>query len=518
MLPSWALVICAIIPIIWLIISLAVLKMPGQRAIPIGLLITIGLAIFAFKMPIVDSLTAALQGITNGLWPIVYIIVAAVFTYNIVTRSGGMDTIKAMLSSVSNDKRILVLILAWGLGGFLEAIAGFGTAVAIPAGILAAFGMNPVLAAVICLVANTTPTAFGAIGLPVSTLAQVGGLDPLQLSLFVSLQLFLLIIIVPFILVFLAGAGLKGLKGVFGITLAAGLSFAIPQVIIAKFLGPELPAILGSLVTLGTVIFIASRMKKTDAGFDFKKNAGDAERPKLTVGKALTAWAPFILVFTFIILASPLVPPINQGLKSITTEISIYHGPGHSPLIVDWLGNPGTLIILATIIGGLIQKLTFGQIFQTLWKTIVQLRKSAVTVMTIVGLAKVMTYSGMIGSISTFLVATTGPVYPIIAPIIGALGTFITGSDTSSNILFGKLQVDAATSLGANPYWIASANMAGATAGKMISPQSISVATAATGMAGEEGNILKRVAKYCFVYVALICLVVYGVGLITHLV
>lgn len=508
--PEWMLVIVAIVPIVWLIVSLAILKIPGNVAVPVGLVGTLVLAMLFFKMPVDQALLAGLQGMANGIWPIVYIIVAAVFTYNVVTKSGGMQVIKDMLSGVSNDQRVLVLILAWGLGGFLEAIAGFGTAVAIPAGILAAFGMNPILAAVICLVANTTPTAFGAIGLPVSTLAQVTGLDPMNLSFVVTLQLSLLIIIVPFILVILTGGGFKALKGVTLITLVAGVSFALPQIVVAKFLGPELPAIIGSIITLASVILVAKLQKTKTTEYDFDKPAEAAE--KITLKQGLIAWAPFILVFALIILASPLVPPINHALNLVSTSIPIYNGPHATPLKIDWIASPGTLIIVATVIGGLIQKLKLGEIVKIFGQTIYQLRKSALTVITIVGLAKVMTYSGMINSISTFLVQTTGPVYPIIAPIIGALGTFITGSDTSSNILFGQLQVNAATSLGANKYWLASANMAGATAGKMISPQSISVATAAIGQVGQEGNILKRVAKYCFIYVILICFVVYGIG------
>ncbi len=168
-----------------------------------------------------------------------------------------METIKNMMTGVSSDKRILVLILAWGFGGFLEAIAGFGTAVAIPAGIMASLGFNPVSAAVMCLIANTTPTAFGAIGLPVTTLAQVTDLNVMQLSYTVSIQLFVLILIIPFVLVMLTGGGFKAIKGVFGITLISGLSLPVPQIFVAKFLGAELPAIVGSLICMGVTVLVA---------------------------------------------------------------------------------------------------------------------------------------------------------------------------------------------------------------------------------------------------------------------
>lgn len=500
----YVLFILALIPIIWLIVSLGVMKIPGHKACPVALVITLILSILVWKMPALDSFTGALEGIVMGLWPIVYIIIAAVFTYNLTTYSGSMETIKNMMTGVSSDKRILVLILAWGFGGFLEAIAGFGTAVAIPAGIMASLGFNPVSAAVMCLIANTTPTAFGAIGLPVTTLAQVTDLNVMQLSYTVSIQLFVLILIIPFVLVMLTGGGFKAIKGVFGITLISGLSFAVPQIFVAKFLGAELPAIVGSLICMGLTILVAKKFYNKE-----EKTAGAVKVPLKT---AFMAWLPFILVFVFIILCSSLFPFISEPLGSIKTSIPIYTGEGAKPYTFAWIACPGTLIILATYLGGLLQGLKFREISVVFGKTIKQMGKTAITVCSIVGLAKVMGYSGMITSIAMVLVAVTGSFYPLIAPIIGALGTFVTGSDTSANVLFGELQVQAAGSIGADPFWIAAANMAGATAGKMISPQSIAVATAATGLIGQEGKILTSTMKFCAVYVVIIGIVVFFGG------
>ncbi|HEY5537286.1 MAG TPA: L-lactate permease [Acetobacterium sp.] len=499
----------ALIPVAWLIISLGVLKIPGHKACPIALAITIVLSILVWKMPVVDSLTAALEGAAMAIWPIMLIIVAAVFTYNLVTYTGGMETIKKMMTSVSTDQRILVLLLAWGFGGFLEAIAGFGTAVAIPASILAALGFNPVFAAIICLIANTTPTAFGAIGLPVSTLAQVTGLNVADLSFTVTVQLFIMIVVIPFVLVMITGKGVKGLKGVFGITLLAGISFALPQVFVAKFLGSELPAVVGSVVSMAVIIFMAKVFHKD-------KVAKDA--PKIEIKTAIMAWLPFILVFVIIIMCSSLFPMINGFLAQIKTSIQIYTGPHGKPYTFLWLSTPGTLIIIACYLGGLIQGVKFSKITRLLGNTIKQMAKSAITIVAIVALAKVMSYSGMIGVIAAMLVMITGSYYPLIAPLIGALGTFVTGSDTSANVLFGGLQVEAARAIGVNPYWLAAANTAGATAGKMISPQSIAVATAATGIIGSEGEILRATMKFCAIYVVVIGLVVYfGAPLVTGL-
>jgi lactate permease len=502
--------VIALLPIIWLIFSLGVLKLPGAKACSIGLVLTLLLAIFAFKMSVINAVTASLEGIVMGIWPIVYIIIAAVFTYNVSTESGSMETIRKGLSGITSDKRLLVLIIAWGFGGFLEAIAGFGTAVAIPASILIAFGVEPILAATICLIANTTPTAFGAIGLPVTTLAQISGLDVRHLSYLATLQMLPLIVIIPFIMVALIGGGVKAIREVWLPTLAAGLAFGIPQIIVAKFLGAELPAIVGSLVCIVVVVLFARWQEKK------QPNQPEQKKDLPTVGQFTLATTPFILVFVFVMLASPLVPPLNHLLTGIKSSITIYTGSGAAPYVFNWISTPGTLIIIATIIGGLIQKLPFGKIIKILGQTAKQMIATLITVCAIVALAKVMGYSGMISIIAATLVALLGNLYPLIAPVIGALGTFVTGSDTSANVLFGSLQRQAASTLGDSTYWVVAANAVGATAGKMISPQSIAVASAATNLQGSEGAILKKSMTYFLGYLVIICLWIFVSGLVIN--
>ncbi|MBL4932655.1 L-lactate permease [Clostridium paridis] len=497
---NYVLFLIALLPIIWLMVSLGKLKIPGYKAIPIALVITIVLAVLVWKVSITNVFGATLEGFAMGLWPIMIVIIAAVFTYNLTLHTGGMDVIKKIMTSITTDKRILVLILAWGFGGFLEAVAGFGTAVAIPASIMVALGFEPVFAAVICLMANTTPTAFGAVGLPVSTLANVTGIQVAPLSYAVSMQLFALIIVVPIALVMITGKSVKAINGVLGISIVSGLAFAVPQVIVAKYLGAELPAILGSVVSMGATILWAKI---------FHKDKAQKNTEAIGFKKGLMAWLPFILVFSFILLASPLISAINGPLASIKTSIKLYHGVGGKPYTFQWITAPGTLIIIATYLAGFIQGFSFKEITKVLFKTIKQMSISFITILSIVALAKVMQYSGMIKSIAVVLVAITGPLYPLIAPIIGALGTFVTGSDTSANVLFGGLQVEAAKGLNLDPYWLAAANTVGATAGKMISPQSIAVATAATGLSGKEGTILNSTLKFCLVYVVVLGLIVF---------
>ena len=451
----------ACIPIVLLMIALGKLKIAGHKVCPIAFVITCLLAVLVWNMQVKDIFTAGLEGVALAIWPIMLVIVAAVFTYNLSIYTGSMEIIKKIMISVTNDKRILVLILAWGFGGFLESIAGFGTAVAIPASILSVLGFDPIFAAVMCLIANTTPTAFGAIGLPVITLSQVTGLDINELSYAATIQLAAMIIIIPFILVAITGKSIKAIKGVFGITLASGISFAIPQIFVARFIGAELPAVIGSVICMAVTIFMAKKF--------YSKNPNDKTHTELNFKKCIMAWLPFILVFLIIIICSPLFKVIYNPLASIKTSVLIYSGNGASPYTFSWIVTPGVLIVVATYIGGLLQGFKFKEISIVLLKTVKQMSKSAITIISIVALAKVMGYSGMIKSIADVLVNMAGGFYPIIAPVIGALGTFITGSDTSANVLFGQLQVQAANAIGVNEYWIAASNVMGTTAGKMIS-------------------------------------------------
>jgi lactate permease len=356
----YLLFIIAVIPILGLMIALGALKMPGHKAVPAALAVTIVLAILVWKMPISSALTATLEGAAMAIWPIILVIIAAVFTYNLSIYTKSMDVIKKMMTSVTTDKRILVLILAWGFGGFLEAIAGFGTAVAIPAGIMAALGFEPIFAAIICLIANTTPTAFGAIGLPVTTLAKVANIDVGPLSYNITLQLFPLIILLPIALVMITGKSVKAIKGVVGITLVSGISFALTQLLAAKFLGAELPAILGSVVCMTLTILTAKLFYKSSEA----KNA-----EKVSLKEGVLAWLPFILVFLFIMISSPLIPVIYKPLASIKTVAHIYQGAGATPYTFVWLASPGTLIIFATFIGGLIQGVKLGEIVKVLVNT-----------------------------------------------------------------------------------------------------------------------------------------------------
>jgi lactate permease len=495
--------VLALLPIIWLIVALTVLKIPGFKACVIALAIAFILAVFVFKMPLLNSVTAVLEGTALALWPIIIVIIAAIFTYNVCVATGKMDVIKKLLANVTNDKRVLVLIIAWGFGGFMEGMAGFGTAVAIPASMLWGLGFNPVFAAIVCLIANATPTAFGSIGIPTTTLAKITGLDVFQLSTNTVILLAILIVLTPFVLVFLTGKSKKSLKGIFAITLISGLSFLIPEFLVAKFLGAELPVVIGSVCSMLATVLAAKVFGKKDIDKEYCLER-KAENEKVTGKEAVTAFCPFILIFIFLLATSKLIAPLNELLALVKTSVHIYNGEGAAPYVFSWLTTPGVWIILAAIIGGKIQGASFKEMLIIFKNTCIQMSKTVVTIISIMATAKLMGYSGMIASISLVFVTYTGSFYPLFAPFLGSIGTFVTGSGTSSSVLFGGLQAETSNALHLNQAWITASNTAGAVTAKMISPQSIAIAVAAVGLQGKESVLLKGTIKYYVLFLAIV--------------
>lgn len=509
--------IFAFTPILWLIFCLGVFKLPSHLATLTGLLLSGAMAFFAFQMPVEQLFGAVAEGVIFALFPIIWVIVSALFVYNVTRKSKSMDTIKEMLTSISPDRRIQGLVLAFAFGGFLESVAGFGTAVAIPAAMMIAVGFEPFQAAVLCLIANTVPVAFGVLGVPVETLSQVSGLSLNTLGLFTSLQLFPFAVILPFILIFVITGSLSGIKGIFGLTLLSGLSFAGTQTITVLLIGPELAAVTGSLSAL-FVLIIAARIRSRDKSLQIWRFELDVpfvvstesseEKGEHRISKMIIAWIPYILILALIALTR--LVPAAQLLQEapFVIERQFYFGEGGKPLVISLLTSGGSILFMSAIFGGLIQGLSGKDLLSVLGATLQQTRRTIITVLSIVALAKVMTYSGMIGAIAVLIASGSGVMYPYIAPFIGMLGTFITGSDTSSNVLFGNLQKETALELKLDPEWITAANASGATAGKMISPQSISIAASVTGLTDMESKMLRFTLKYCLGYVVLMGVVV----------
>ncbi|MBP7401329.1 MAG: L-lactate permease [Clostridia bacterium] len=508
-------VFLATLPILVLILTLGVFRVPSWIASLGALALAALLAVLRFSMPVAGVLEASLEGVMLGLFPILWVIVSALFVYNTTLETGGMDRIRSMLSGLSPDRRVQGLLLAFAFGGFLEAVAGFGTSVAIPAGILVAMGFDPFRAAVVCLIANTVPVAFGVLGVPITTLAQVTGLATDRLSLFTALQLFPLAVLLPLVLVGVIAGGVKGIRGVTGLSIAAGAAFSLFQTVTAWAVGPELAAVVGSiaamLAILGWLRFRPVRSPWRFPGEDAETGASTpdgASRP--TVREALQAWSPYliVLVLVFAVRFLPFLSFLNES--PFTVSHQFYHGEGGKPMSFALATSAGTNLFIAAVAGGLIQGASFRRLVGVFAKTLRQCERTIATVLAIVALAKLMGYSGMVAGIASALASLAGGFYPLVAPFIGMVGTFITGSDTSANVLFGNLQRETAVRLGMDPVWLTAANAAGATLGKMISPQSISIAASATRLGKREGRLLGATFLYCLAFAVVMGVLVYA--------
>ena len=488
--------VLAIIPVLLLIVLMAFFKMPGDKSSIISLIVTMLIALFGFSFSADNLFYSFIYGALKAVSPILIIILMAIFSYNVLLKTEKMEIIKQQFASISTDKSIQVLLLTWGFGGLLEAMAGFGTAVAIPAAILISLGFKPIFSATVSLIANSVATAFGAIGTPVLVLAKETNLDVLHLSTNVVLQLSVLMFLIPLVLLFLTDSKIKSLPKNIFLALLVGSVSLISQYLAAKYMGAESPAIIGSILSIIVIVLYG----KLTASKEEK-----ARKSHLKVKDIMNAWSIYLLILFLIILTSPLFPGLRHTLENNwVTRISLPINSSTANYTISWLTHAGVLLFIGTFVGGLIQEL-----FAVLWNTVKQLKKTFITVICLVGLSTIMDTSGMIAVIATALATATGSLYPLFAPVIGCLGTFITGSDTSSNILFGKLQASVAGQIHVSPDWLSAANTVGATGGKIISPQSIAIATSAGNQQGKEGEILKAAIPYALVYVAITGLIVY---------
>lgn len=501
-------VFLSLLPILLLFVLMLGCKVAGHKSAFVTLIVALVLALFAPQAGFAPaSFTwhgvgwAAVEGMLKAVFPILLIILMAIYSYNVLLESRQIEIIQQQFTSLTDDRAVLVLLLVWGFGGLLEGMAGFGTAVAIPAAILISLGFKPLFSALVALIANSVPTAFGAVGVPVLTLAnEVGATTPeaiCDISVKAVLQLSPLMFAIPFVLLTLTDHRRRALGKNLLLALWVGAVSLAVQYLAARHLGAETPAILGSVAAIGAILVYVKLFAR-------RPNAATAERH--TAAERLRAWSVYLFILFFILLSGPLVPPVNGFLKThlVTHVVAPFH------FQFGWLSNAALMLLLGTVAGGLVQGVSPRRLLLLLGRTAVGLRKTTVTIISLVTLASVMNYSGMIGEMASALAAATGDYYPLFAPLIGAVGTFVTGSDTSSNILFAKLQVNVAHHLGyADPNWLAAANTAGATGGKIISPQSIAIATAACHLPDRDGDILRAALPYALGYILLTGLVVY---------
>ncbi|MBK8892133.1 MAG: lactate permease LctP family transporter [Dechloromonas sp.] len=500
----------AAIPILFLFWALAIKRMKGHFAAMGGTGLAVLIAVLVFKMPVDLAALATLYGGAFGLFPVCWIVITALFIYNMSVKTGQFEVIKNSLASISDDRRLQALLIAFSFGAFIEGAAGFGTPVAITAAMLAGLGFNPLYAAGICLLANTAPVAWGAIGIPIVVGGQVSGIPDFALSQMVGRTLPIVSIFIPLYLVVLMAGWKKGLE-VWPACLVSGGSFAIAQFFSANspLTAPLLPDLVASITSIiCTVAFLKIWHPKESWHFpDEPKSEGKAAL-RFTGGQIFRAWAPFIILSLFVCAWG--IKPVNQALNQMTKLVFDYAIPigGLDKMVIDQAGKAkpavynfnvlsaaGTAILFAWMFSVVVMGATVKTAIGVAGDTLKTLKWPIVTIATILGFAYIMNFSGMAIALG-YAVATTGVAFPFFAAILGWLGVFMTGSDTSTNALFGKLQAVTAEKLGIDPVIALSANTSGGVCGKMISPQSISVATGATGMVGRESEIFRFTFKH----------------------
>jgi lactate permease len=476
------------------------------------------IAVTAFHMPVHLATLSSFYGAFQGLFPIGWIVLNAVLLYNISVRTGSFAVVRNTIESITVDRRLQAVLIAFCFGAFLEGSAGFGAPVAITAGMLVGLGFNALYAAGICLIANTAPVAFGGIGIAVITAGTVTNIDPNLISRMIGHQLPFIAALIPFWLTIII-AGWKGAKEIWPALVVAGGSYALTMFATASYLGPMLPDILSAVVSISAlVLFLKVWQPKTIWRFPHERHE-TATMQKSTHhysrSTIIRAWTPFLLLIIFVGNWG------SVGIKTLLdyTNIKIPFGAlDHAILIGDkakevvysfgWLSAAGTAILFAAILSALLLRMSWRAFWQTVVKTYHDLEKPLITIAAVVGFAYLANFSGMSMALGSAL-TVSGHWFPFIAPFLGWLGVFITGSDTSSNALFGGIQQHTAKALGIDPTLAVAANTSGGVTGKMISPQSIAVATGASGLTGQEGALFRFTILHSLALVTLVGVITY---------
>lgn len=503
----------AAVPVVFIFIALY-RRMKGYLASVLTLTLAILVAVFAYGMPLNLALMSGFHGALYGLLPISWIIISAVYLFNLTVASGQFEIIKNFMASVTPDRRLQALLIAFSFGAFLEGAAGFGAPVAISAAMLVGLGFNPLYAAGICLIANTAPVAFGSVGTPIIMAARVSDIPEMAISQMVGRTLPVLSVIVPFYLVVLM-SGMKKSMEVFPAVLVSGISFAFFQWLTANYLGPMLPDVLAGIASIFSLMILL-RYWKPSTVWRFREEPQQTIDTKLkyTTGQVMRACSPFVIM-TLIIVAWGL-DPVKAALNALghfEFDIPGMQGailkPDGSPLEVkpfgvNYLSAPGTAVLLAALISIPLIGMSYRQGVRIFWSTLGQLKFSVITIVSVVGFAFVANNSGMSLTMAIAL-ASTGALFPFFSPVLGWLGVFLTGSDTSSNALFSKLQASSAEAIGVDPVVTVGANASGGVTGKMISPQSIAIGAAAVGLAGRESELFRFTVRHSFYMLLVVC-------------
>ncbi len=525
----------ALIPIIFFFLALAVFRLKGSVAGTITVILALLVALFLYQMPVTLALSSAIYGFFYGLWPIAWIIIGAVFLYKVTVKTGQFDIIRSSILSLTEDQRLQMLLVGFAFGTFLEGAAGFGAPVAITAALLVGLGFKPLYAAGLCLIVNTAPVAFGAMGIPIIVAGQVSGVETHAISQMVGRQL---PFIVPIVLVWIMAImdGWRGVRETFPAIVVGGGSFAIAQFLTSNYIGPELPditAAIASLVSL-TLLFKVWQPKhifRFENQVDGKNQMGDTKSVSAPLPtthyspvQIIKAWMPFVILTAMVSLWSikpfkdlfvkgkngqpdgalvDMVMSINvpylhnavQKLPPVVTKITDYA----AIYKFDWFSATGTAIMLAAIISIVMLKMRPKQALSTFGETINELRTPIYSIGMVLAFAFIANYSGLSATLALAL-AHTGKAFTFFSPFLGWLGVFLTGSDTSANALFAALQATTARQIGVPEVLLVAANTSGGVTGKMISPQSIAIACAATGLVGKESDLFRFTVKHSIIF------------------
>ncbi len=515
----WLSALVAVLPIVLFFMSLIVFKLKGHVAAFLSVALSVVIALVVYKMPIAMVGASFVYGFLYGLWPIAWIIIAAIFLYKLSVKSGYFEILKESVQSITPDHRILVILIGFCFGSFLEGAIGFGGPVAITAAILAGLGLNPLYAAGLCLIANTAPVAFGAVGIPITAMAGAVGVSAIAISAMAGKILFFISLLVPFFIVFLMD-GVRGIKETFPAVFVAAFTFALVQYLSSNYLGPELPGILSAIVSLvATAVFLRFWQPKRIFRSDGKPAQNTHQQHHIC--KVFVAWTPFIiLILTIVIWTQPWFKSLftKDGalafsnfyfeFESISQKIFksapfvIEGKSATNPVIfkLPLINTVGTSILLAAILSMFVLRVKAREAVSVFGDTLKEMRYPILTIGLVLSFAYVSNYSGISATMALAL-THTGKAFTFFSPIIGWVGVFLTGSDTSSNLLFGSLQQLTANNLKIPEILTLTANTVGGTLGKMISPQSIAIACAAVGLAGKESDLFKFTVKYSVLFV-----------------
>ncbi len=509
----------AALPIFALLYLLGAKRKPAWISALTGLGTAALVALIAYRMPPAAVANAIGYGAAFGLFPIGWVVFCAILLYRITVETGKFEIVKDSVGSLTDDRRLQALLIAFAFGAFIEGAAGFGTPVAVAAAMLSGLGFSPFYAAGICLLANTAPVAFGSIGTPILTLATVTGLPMDKLSAATGRICAPISLIIPAYLILVMG-GWRALKGVLPGALVCGVSFAAVQFLASNYIGPQLTDILSSLAAIGALVALFLLWKPQDR---FRFNDADpriAAPPRHNARELLLAWGPYILLVVFVLLWG--WQPVRNFLSSYRVEFAwpglhnliqrvppVVAKPSPYPAMYNfnWLAASGTACLFAALLSAALLRLSPAQFGRIFWKTCKQLALPELTIAAVLALAFLMNYSGATATLGLAFSAT-GVLFPFFSALLGWLGVFLTGSDTSANALFGNLQVITAGRLGFNPVLMAASNSAGGVMGKMISLQSIAVAAAATSMARQdEGRLFRFTLRHSILLASLIGLI-----------